>query len=145
MNDNDDAKKKIFEAADATKEAMKEAAETAKASAKEFAQDTSDSAKEAIKTTRDAASHAFDTAQEGMRTVEKELSPAIDELTTRAQEFCCKGINFCAESTDRARRQFQHATECTTRYVVEQPCKSMLMAAAAGAAVAAAFLMGRRR
>ena len=145
MTHIEDSKKKIAEAADATKEAVKDAAATAKASAKEFVQDTENSAQEAIHTTREAARNAFDQAQEGVRAVEKELSPAIDDLTARAQEFCHKSINFCAESSDRARRQFQQAAESTTRYVVEQPCKSMLMAAAAGAAIATAFLMGRRR
>lgn len=145
MSTTEDAKQKMAEAADATKDAVKDAAATAKTSAKEFAQEAESSAKEAIKTTREAASHAFDKAQDGLRAVEKELSPAIDDLTARAQDFCNKGIHFCAESSDRARRQFQHAAESTTRYVVEQPGKSILMAAAAGAAVAAAFLMGRKR
>lgn len=145
MSNADEVKKKVSDATDATKDAVKDAAESAKSTAKEFAQEAESSAKDAFRTTRDAASNAFDKAQDGLRAVEKELSPAIDDITTRAQEFCSKGIDFCAESSERARKHFQQATESTTRYVVEQPGKSILMAAAAGAAIAAAFLMGRRR
>lgn len=156
MNNTEDPKKTVADAASAakdsvkdaantTREAVQDAASTAKDSAKDFAHEAQQSAKEAFETTREAASHAYDKAKEGLRDVEKELSPAIDNLTARAQEFCSKGIDFCAESSEKARRQFQHATECTTRYVVEQPGKSILMAAAAGAVIATAFLMGRRR
>lgn len=145
MSHPEDVKKKVTQAAEATQDAVKDATEAARTSAKEFAHETQSAAKDAYQTTRDAASNAFDKAQDGLRAVEKELSPAIDDLTARAQAFCSKSIDFCAENSDRARRQFQQTAESTTRYVVEQPGKSILMAAAAGAAVAAAFLMGRRR
>ena len=123
MSQTEDAKKKLTEAADTTAEAVKDAAQTARKSAQDFAQQTSESAKEAVKTTREAASNAFEKAQDGMRAVEKELSPAIDDLSLRAQEFCNRSIDFCAESSERARKQFQQAAETTTRYVVEQPGK----------------------
>ena len=45
---------------------------------------------------------------------------------------------------DRARRQLQSATEATTRYVIEQPGRSILLAAATGAALATAFFMSSR-
>lgn len=145
MSNTEEAKQKVAQAAESTKDAVKDAAESAKASVKEFAQDAENTTKEALKTTREAASNAFDKAQDGLRAVEKEINPALDDLAACAQAFCNKSIDFCAEGSDRARRQFQQAAECTTRYVVDQPGKSILIAAAAGAAIAAAFLMGRRR
>lgn len=138
-------KNKAADAASEAKEDLKDVADNAKSAAKDVAEDVKESAKEAVESTKKAASQAYEKAKDGLHAVEKEISPAIDDLTARAQAFCSKGIDFCAESSDKARRQFQHAAECTTRYVVEQPGKSILMAAAAGAMVAAAFLMGRRR
>lgn len=132
------------QAANASTQIAQEAQE-ALHSAKEFADDVSSTAKEAMKTSRAAASNAFDKAQEGIKAVERELSPSIDDLAAKAQELASRSISFCADSSERARRQFQNATEVTTRYVVEQPGKSILLAAAAGAAIATAFLMGSRR
>lgn len=123
-----------------TEKAVNKAADTAK----EVAQDVTDAAKEAVNTTRRTAASALDKAEEGVQAVERELNPVIDDLAARAQELATRGINFCADSSDRARRQLQTATEATTRYVIEQPGRSILLAAATGAAIATAFLMSSR-
>jgi len=120
--------------------AVNKAADTAK----DVAQDVADAAKEAVNTTRRTASNALDKAEEGVKSVERELNPVIDDLAARAQELATRGINFCADSSDRARRQLQSATEATTRYVIEQPGRSILLAAATGAALATAFFMSSR-
>ena len=63
-----------------------------------------------------------------------------------AQDLAARSIDFCADTGARARRQVQHAADATTRYVVQQPGKSVAIAAAAGAVVAAALLaLSRRR
>lgn len=123
-----------------TEKAVNKAADTAK----EVAEDVANSAKEAIKTTRSAAASAVDKAEEGIEAVERELNPFIDDMAARAQDLATRSINFCADSSDRARRQLQSATEATTRYVIEQPGRSILLAAATGAAVATAFFMSSR-
>lgn len=138
---SDDTKKQLEQAAEATKAAAHETLHEAKA----FADDMHSSAQEAMKNSRAAAGKAFSKAQEGLKAAERELSPSIDDLAARAQDFASRSINFCADNSERARRQFQNAADVTTRYVVEQPGKSVLLAAAAGAAVAAAVLMGTRR
>lgn len=138
---SDDTKKQVDQAVDATKAAAKDAAQNAQG----FADDIQDSVQDAARKSRAAASNAFNKAQEGIKAVERELSPSIDDLAAKAQEFAARSISFCADNSERARRQFQNATEVTTRYVVEQPGKSILLAAAAGAAVAAAFMMGSRK
>ncbi|CAB5687929.1 Bacterial protein of uncharacterised function (DUF883) [Delftia tsuruhatensis] len=123
-----------------TEKAVNKAADAAK----EVAQDVTDAAKEAVNTTRRTAASALDKAEEGVQAVERELNPVIDDLAARAQEWATRGINFCADSSDRARRQLQSATEATTRYVIEQPGRSILLAAATGAAIATAFFMSSR-
>lgn len=83
--------------------------------------------------------------KEDFKDFDRNINPAIDELAAKAQALAERGINFCADSSERARRQIHQASEATTRYVVEQPGKSIFLAAAAGAAVTAALLLGIRR
>lgn len=126
MNHSADSTQK---AADATKDLVNNAAETAK---------------EGVNATRKMASEAVDKAQEGLESAEKQINPVIDDLAARAQELANRSIHFCADTSERARQQLQCAAEATNRYVVEQPAKSLVMAAAAGAAIATAFLWGSR-
>ncbi|MBS7779054.1 hypothetical protein [Acidovorax sp. CCYZU-2555] len=116
-------------AADATKDLVNNAAEAAK---------------EGVNATRKVASEAVDKAQEGLEAAQKQINPVIDDLAARAQELANRSIHFCADSSERARRQIQSAAEATNRYVVDQPAKSLMLAAAAGAAVATALLWGSR-
>ncbi|WP_280189890.1 hypothetical protein [Delftia sp. PS-11] len=123
-----------------TEKAVSHAADTVK----EAVQEAADTAQQATRSTRRAAASALDKAEEGISAVERELNPFIDDLAARAQELATRGINFCADSSDRARRQLQQASEATTRYVIEQPGRSILLAAATGAAIATAFFMSSR-
>jgi ElaB/YqjD/DUF883 family membrane-anchored ribosome-binding protein len=116
-------------AADATKDLVNNAAEAAK---------------EGVNATRKVASEAVDKAQEGLEAAQKQINPVIDDLAARAQELANRSIHFCADTSERARRQLQCAAEATNRYVVDQPTKSLMLAAAAGAAVATALLWGSR-
>lgn len=127
-----------------TEKAVNKAADTAKDVAEDVVDTTKEAVKEAAKTTRRTAANAIDKAEEGIEAVERELNPFIDDLAARAQDLATRSINFCADSSDRARRQLQNATEATTRYVIEQPGRSILLAAATGAAVATAFFMSSR-
>lgn len=103
------------------------------------------SAQDAVQSTRDVANESLDKAETGVRHLRREASPVIDDLATRAQDLAARSIDFCADTGARARRQVQHAADATTRYVVQQPGKSVAIAAAAGAVVAAALLVLSRR
>lgn len=127
-------------AADATKDLVNNAAD----SAKEGVNNAAETAKEGVNATRKVASEAADKVQEGLESAQKQVAPVIDDLAARAQELANRSIHFCADTSERARQQLQCAAEATNRYVVEQPTKSLVMAAAAGAAIATAFLWGSR-
>lgn len=104
------------------------------------------SAQDAVQSTRDAADHSLDKAQQSVQALRRQADPAIDDLAARAQDLAVRSIDYCAETSARARRQIQHAADVTGKYVAEQPGKSMVIAAASGAAVATLFLwMTRRR
>ncbi|MCD2511334.1 hypothetical protein [Comamonas endophytica] len=136
MNNNADTQK----AADATKNLVNNAAD----SAKEGVNSAAETAKEGVNATRKAATEAADKVQEGLESAQKQVAPVIDDLAARAQELASRSIHFCADTSERARQQLQCAAEATNRYVVEQPAKSLVMAAAAGAAIATAFMWGSR-
>ena len=76
----------------------------------------------------------------------RQADPAIDDLAARAQDLAARSIDYCAETSARARRQMQQAAEATSKYVAEQPGKSLVIAAASGALLATvAMWMSRRR
>ena len=114
--------------------------------ARTLASDVLQSAEDAVQSTRNAANTTLERAEEGVRTLRSRTDPAIDELAAKAQELAARSIDYCAETSARARRQMHEAAEATTKYVAEQPAKSMVIAAASGAALATVvFWLSRRR
>jgi ElaB/YqjD/DUF883 family membrane-anchored ribosome-binding protein len=119
--------------------------EAAKHAVQEASEDLQESAQDGVHAIRRTASEAIDEAGRHLRDAENEYNrQLIDDLARRAQDLAERSINFWADSSHRARRQFQTAADATTRYVSEQPGRSILIAAAAGAAIATAFFMGSR-
>lgn len=115
-------------------------------SARNLADDVLQSAQDAVESTRKAANSSLEKAEEGVRTLRSQTDPVIDDLAARAQELAARSIDYCAETSARARRQMQEAADATTKYVAEQPGKSLVIAAASGAALATLVLwMSRRR
>lgn len=119
--------------------------EAAKHAVNDASGEIQDSVQDEAHAVRRTASEAIDEAGRHLRDAENEYNrQLIDDLARRAQDLAERSINFWADSSHRARRQFQTAADATTRYVSEQPGRSILIAAAAGAAIATAFFMGTR-
>jgi ElaB/YqjD/DUF883 family membrane-anchored ribosome-binding protein len=114
-------------------------------SARQMADEVLESAQDAVQSTRKMAHSALDSAEESVRSMRKQADPLVDDLAARAQDLASRSIDFCAESSARARRQFLEASEATTKYVAEQPAKSMAIAVASGAALASLFLWMTRK
>lgn len=112
--------------------------------ARHLAQETLEGAENAVQATRDLANASLDKAERRVHQLRRETAPAVSDLAARAQELATRSINYCADATDRARRQLNQAADATTRYVAEQPGKSLLIAAAAGAAMATAVVYASR-
>ena len=108
--------------------------------------DVLQSAQDAVQSTRDAANNSLDKAEKSVRALRSQTDPVIDDLAARAQELASRSIDYCADTSARARRQVQQAADATTKYVAEQPGKSLVIAAASGALLATvAMWMSRRR
>ncbi|MDA8453764.1 hypothetical protein M4R22_03200 [Acidovorax sp. GBBC 3334] len=112
--------------------------------AHDVADDMLDSAKDAVQSTRNAANKTLDKAERKVRELQGDVDPLIDDLAARAQDIASRGIAYCADTSERARRQLNQAADATARYVSEQPGKSLALAAAAGAFVATLCMLARR-
>nr|WP_054074925.1 MULTISPECIES: hypothetical protein [Comamonas] len=113
--------------------------------AQDVAEDVANKVHDAARRARRTASEAIDSTGRHMRNIDDSENPLIDNLANRAQDLAERSINFWADSSHRARRQFNTAADATTKYVSEQPGRSVLIAAATGAALATAFFLGRSR
>ena len=94
------------------------------------------SADKAMDSTREYANDVLDKAESKVRELRGNVDPMIDMLATRAQKLARQSLDMAAEAKDRAQQSLNRAADATTRYVAEQPLRSVLIAAAVGAGIA---------
>lgn len=102
-------------------------------------------AQSAVAATQNAANASMDKAQESVKQWRDEAEPVISDMAAKAQALAERSINYCADTSARMRSQMDECTQATTRYVKEQPGKSVAIAAAAGAALTLATMALMRR
>ena len=90
----------------------------------------------AVDATREFANSALDQAQNKVREFNSNIDPTVNMLASKAQKLAQQSFDMASEAKDRAQQSLRRATTATTHYVSEQPLKSVLIAAAVGAAVA---------
>ncbi len=112
--------------------------------ARELSADVLQSSEEAVENTRNFANHQLDRAHDKVRDLRGNVEPAIDRLAARAQDVATRGIHAASDASAKVQKQINHYAEATGKYVAEQPVKSVLIAAAAGAALAALVMAARR-
>ncbi|OGA95076.1 MAG: hypothetical protein A3E79_08160 [Burkholderiales bacterium RIFCSPHIGHO2_12_FULL_61_11] len=99
----------------------------------------------AMDSTRDYANDALDRAENKVRELRGSVDPVVDMLASRAQRLARHSLDLASEAKDRAEQSLKRATRVTTRYVADQPLRSVLIAAAVGAAVALLIASSRHR
>lgn len=124
----------------ATPQALRDGADSARA----LTADVLQSAEEAVESTRSYANHQLDRAHDKVRDLRGTVEPAIDRFAARAQDVATRGIHAASDASAKVHKQINHYAEATGRYVAEQPVKSVLIAAVAGAALAALVMSARR-
>lgn len=120
--------------------ALRESADTAR----DLSANVLQSAEDAVESSRSFANDQFDRAHDKVRDLRSTVEPAIDRFATRAQELANRGIHAASDATAKVQKQINHYADATGKYVAEQPVKSVLIAAAAGAALAALVIAARR-
>ena len=79
-----------------------------------------------------------------MRDLRGSVDPLVDQITAKVQQLASRGIDYAHDAKSRAQQQINRYSDVTGRYVAEQPVKSVLIAAATGAAIAALILIATR-
>lgn len=98
-----------------------------------------------LDSTREHANSALDKAESMMRELRGNVDPMVDMLATKAQKLARHSLDLASEAKDRAEQSLRRAAGVTTRYVSEQPVRSIVIAAGVGAAVALLVSASRHR
>ena len=103
------------------------------------------SADKAVDATRGYAIRALDKAEDKTRELQNDVNPLVAKLAAKAQKLGRQSWDIAAEAKDKAQESLSRCANATTHYVAEQPMRSVLMAAAVGAAVALLVASSRQR
>lgn len=99
----------------------------------------------AVDSTRDYANQALDRAESKVRDLRGEVDPLVEMLTSKAQKLARQSLDMAAEAKEKARQSLTRYADATSQYVSDQPVRSVLIAAAVGAAVALLVTSARQR
>lgn len=102
------------------------------------------SAEQAIKSTQRVADEALAGLVHGAQDLHDKTSPLLDRVAGQANDLAQHGIDAWHDGSRHLRDQARHASESTVHYVKTEPVKSILIAAAAGAALMALITLLRR-
>lgn len=101
---------------------------------------------DAIHSTQRAASDALDRLADGMHDVADRASPRLVRAAEHAEDLVRRGVGAMRDHSAHLRDSAYRASDYTRSYIRDEPLKSVLIAAFAGAAVIAiANLLSRRR
>ncbi|MDP9126587.1 MAG: hypothetical protein M3N82_18645 [Pseudomonadota bacterium] len=91
----------------------------------------------ALKAAERDAHAAIDSAVDGLASAYGEAKPLLSRVGQQARDYASNGYDAARERAAALKERSQQAVESTRGYVSEEPIKSLLIAAAVGAAVIA--------
>ena len=98
-----------------------------------------DSANQAIRSTQTMANAAFDRMSDGVDNARERAVPALERLASQAEAARQRSIETMQQTAAQLRERATRAQDSAVGYVRDEPMKSMLLAAAAGAVLMALF------
>jgi len=111
-----------------------------------LADSVAQSADLAIKSTQRVANETLDTLAGTVQDMRHQAAPLLNRATEQASALAKHGMDAVRESSQQLRYKARRASESTVKYIKDEPVKSMLIAAATGAALMALVsLMSRSR
>jgi ElaB/YqjD/DUF883 family membrane-anchored ribosome-binding protein len=111
---------------------------------KTTADQAADSAQSAIRSTQGVANKAMDKLSDTVDNARDQAGPLIDKLSSQAETAVRRSAEAVRDTTAQVREKAMKASDATVGYIKDEPVKSMLIAAATGAALMALVsLMGR--
>lgn len=85
------------------------------------------------------------TAEQASDTIHNRIDPMVDLMAVTAQKLAKQSMDMASDAKEYAQHAINRASKASTQYVSEQPVRSVLMAAAVGAAVAVLITSMRSR
>jgi ElaB/YqjD/DUF883 family membrane-anchored ribosome-binding protein len=98
-------------------------------------------ADEALKSARRVANGAIDSLHDKVDQMNEAIPGALSRAAARVDEITRRGIEQARDTSQHMRDQVARAGDRTVGYIKDEPLKSVLIAAATGAAVAALVTM----
>ena len=104
------------------------------------------SADQAIKSTQRVANEALDSLADTVQDMRQQAAPLLNRVSEQAGAMAQRGVDAVRDSSEQLRERALRASDTTVSYIKDEPVKSMLIAAATGAALMAMLsLMTRSR
>jgi len=104
-----------------------------------------DRAADSLKAARRDAYAAIDNAVEGLASAYGETRPLLSRVGKQARGYAHDGVDAARQAASELRERSLRAVDSTRGYVRDEPVKSLLIAAAVGAAVIALVEVVRMR
>jgi ElaB/YqjD/DUF883 family membrane-anchored ribosome-binding protein len=104
-----------------------------------------DRAADSLRAAKRDAYAAIDSAVDGLASAYGEAQPLFARIGKQARGYAQDGVDAARQAADNLRDRSQRAVDTTRDYVRDEPVKSLLIAAAVGAAVIALVELVRVR
>jgi len=95
------------------------------------------SADNAIKSTQRFANETLDSLSDKVQDVRDQAAPVLNRVAEKAETLARRGIDAVKDSSQQLRDKALRASDSTVGYIKDEPIKAILIAAAAGAVLAA--------
>ena len=102
-----------------------------------LADQASHTADSAIRSSQRVANEAINSLAGSAQDLRNEVAPLINRAGDQASALAQRGVNAVRDGSQHLRDTAQRATDGTVMYIKDEPLKSMLIAAATGAALMA--------
>ena len=99
----------------------------------------------AVDSAHDVAQDALSSVSNKLDSIRDNTKPAVERFVARGQEIASSAIAGTRDAGVRAKKAVTSYASACESYVSEQPMKSVAIAAAAGATIAALILLSRSR
>lgn len=103
-------------------------------------------ADQAIKSTQRVANDALNSLSDSVHSASSRIAPAINRATEQASALAQRSLDAVRNGSQQIKDKAAYASDATTSYIRNDPIKSVLIAAATGAALMALVsLLSRSR
>ena len=102
-----------------------------------YADEVAHTADEAVKASQRLANEALDTLSDSVQNLRHQAAPLFNRASDEAHTLTQRSLDAMRDSSRQLRDQARHASDNTVNYIKHEPVKSILIAAATGAALMA--------